>query len=106
MPRRSLAPLLALALAACAGAPEHSVHPVASGGSKSDGVVTMSSTAGIYVPVAPNLEAAAADAARRCRAWGYDRTATFEGWQEACRRYDRHGRCVYAEVTRFYSCSG
>jgi YecR-like lipoprotein len=99
--------ILALALlAACASRPA-GVRPVPAGGSRADGIVTMSSTGTLYNPVSPDWREAAESASRRCRSWGYrGGPATFAGWQEACRVYDRHGRCFRTVVTRFYSCSG
>ena len=98
MPIRAL--LLCLLLAACAG---HSEPP---GGSKrADGAVAVSSTDTIYDPVGPDWPAAEAGAAGRCRARGEGAVASFVGWREACRYYDRHGRCLVTKVTRYYACS-
>jgi hypothetical protein len=93
-------------LSACASQPD-GVRPDYAGGSRADGIVTMASTGTLYNPVSPDWREAADTASRRCRSWGYrDGPATFAGWQEACRIYDRHGRCFRTVVTRFYSCSG
>lgn len=98
--------LLLPLLAACAGAPPAGVKPVADGGSRNDGIVTMSSTGTLYNPVSPDWRMAQAAAERQCRGWGYDGAGQFAGWQEACRVYDFHGRCAQTKVTRFYPCSG
>jgi hypothetical protein len=92
-------------LAACAG-PQPGVKPVAAGGSRADGIVTMASSGTIWNPVGPDWRVAQDAAGRRCRAWGYDGAGAFAGWQEACRQYDLHGRCVRTTVTRFYPCTG
>jgi len=96
--------LLLLLLAACA-APRQGVRPVASGDSKADGIVSMGSTGTIWNPVDPDWQVAQATADKRCRAWGYDGADSYAGWQEACRVYDFHGRCVQSKVTRFYPCN-
>ena len=92
-----------LGLAACAGTPP-GVRPVAAGGSRADGIVTMASTSTIYNPVVPDWRVGAAKAARQCRSWGQSGASRFSGWQEACRVYDLHGRCTGTTTTRFYSC--
>jgi hypothetical protein len=95
-----------LVVAGCAGPPPAGVRPGFAGGSRHDGIVTMASTGTLYNPVSPDWREAASEAGRRCRGWGYDGTDSYAGWQEACRLYDLHGRCVRTVVTRFYSCSG
>ena len=65
----------------------------------------MASNGTLYNPVAADWTVAAAAADRRCRRWGHDGSTQFSGWQEACRQYDIHGRCVRTTVTRFYSCA-
>ena len=52
-------------------------------------------------PTGPGPDAAD----HRCRRWGHKGSTEFSGWQEACRRYDLHGRCANTTVTRFYSCT-
>lgn len=95
-----------LLLAACAGTETAGVKPRPAGESAADGIVTMSSTGTLYNPVSADWGDAAVAAERRCRALGYDGAGSFAGWQEACRGYDFHGRCVSTKVTRFYPCSG
>lgn len=95
----------ALAVAGCSTAPI-GVKPGFSGGSQRDGIVTMASTGTLYNPIAPDWRLAATEAGRRCRAWGYAGADDYAGWQEACRAYDRHGRCTRSVVTRFYPCTG
>ena len=97
--------LFLLLLAACSPRME-GVRPVAAGESRAEGVVTMASTGTIWNPVDPDWREAQAAADRRCRAWGYDGADSYAGWQEACRAYDLHGRCVRSRMTRFYPCAG
>jgi hypothetical protein len=97
--------LCALLLAACQSTPQ-GVRPVAGGVSRADGIVTMESAGTIWNPVTADWREAEAAADRRCRRWGYDGAASYAGWQEACRQYDLHGRCVRSLVTRFYPCAG
>lgn len=94
----------ALALAGCAAVPD-GVKPDFAGGSRRDGIVTMASAGTLYNPVGPDWRAAASEAGRRCRAWGYAGAEAFSGWQESCRAYDRYGRCWQTLVTRFYPCA-
>ena len=93
-------------LAACAGSHPAGVRPQETEGSRHDGIVTMASTGTIWNPVSPDWREAQAAADRRCRGWGYAGAGSFSGWQEACKVYDFHGRCVQATVTRFYPCTG
>ena len=102
--RRRLLYLLAL-LSACAPAPD-GVRPVPAGDSAADGIVTMASNGTLWNPVAPDWRPAQAAAQRKCRGWGYAGADSYAGWQESCRVYDFHGRCVQTRVTRFYPCSG
>jgi hypothetical protein len=104
--RRAVLAALFLALAACAGGPEPMAAPQLAGGNRADGVVGMSSTVSIFSAARPDWSEAETGAARRCRAWGHDGARAFSGWREACRLYDRHGRCVVSRVTRFYTCEG
>lgn len=94
-----------LVLSACASEPA-GPRPEISGGSRDAGIVTFSATTNLYSPAAPGWDVAAVSADRRCRAWGHARAGSFSGWQEACRVYDRHGRCTRTEITRFYPCTG
>ena len=74
--------------------------------SRADGIVTMESAGTLWNPVTADWREAQAWADRRCRGWGYAGAASYAGWQEACRQYDFHGRCVRTLVTRFYPCAG
>ncbi len=100
-----LALALLLVLAACAAPRPEGVRPVAAGESRADGIVTMSSAGTIWNPVDADWRVAQAAADRRCRTWGYAGAESYAGWQETCRAWDRHGRCIKTRVTRFYSCS-
>jgi hypothetical protein len=97
--------LIFLALGACSARPE-GVRPAAAGDSRADGIVTMASSGTIWNPVDADWRVAQSAADRRCRAWGYARADSYAGWQESCREYDLHGRCVRNRVTRFYPCAG
>ena len=97
--------LVLLLLVACSPRAE-GVRPVAAGEDRREGIVTMASTGTIWNPVDADWRVAQAAADRRCRAWGYDGAESYAGWQDACRVYDLHGRCVRNRVTRFYPCSG
>jgi hypothetical protein len=91
-------------LGACA-APPTVVQPTERGSSRADGIVAMTSISSPYQPVQPDWSDAATTADRRCRSWGQDRPQ-LAGWREACRVWDRWGRCTLSRVTRFYDCQG
>ena len=97
--------VLCLLLAACA-APRPGVTPREAGGSRADGIVTLASDSTIWNPVRADWREAQVAAGRRCRSWGHEGAGSLAGWQEACRAYDLHGRCVKTRMTRFYPCAG
>ncbi len=92
-------------LGACGSSPP-GVSPSESGGSRADGIVTMTSTRTIYNAVGPDWEEAEAGAEKRCRTWGFEGAGAFSGWQDTCLGYDRHGRCLETATTQFYACDG
>lgn len=98
--------LVCLFAAACAAPRPPGLAPIPAGDSRADGIVTMASNGSVWNPVEPDWRAAQATADRRCRQWGHPAGSTYAGWQEACRQYDHHGRCVLSRVTRFYACAG
>ncbi|MEM8572359.1 MAG: YecR family lipoprotein [Pseudomonadota bacterium] len=98
-------PLLAVVfLAACAGS-DKVISPTQSGGSKADGVVSMSSTVSLFHPFEPDWLMAHEGAAKRCSRWGYKAPPTFTGTREFCQAWDKHGRCMEAQLTRYYQCN-
>ncbi len=91
-------------LSACA-AERAVVTPTEYGSSRADGIVAMTSIATLYQPSPPDWQEADTKATRRCQSWGHaDQRLT--GWREACRVWDRWGRCTTTRVTRYYDCQG
>jgi hypothetical protein len=98
--------LLASCLLMACAAQGPVITPTQSGGSKADGVVSMSSTVSLFHPFQPDWTVAQAGAGKRCRAWGYEAQPTFTGTREFCQAWDRHGRCIETQLTRYYTCHG
>ncbi len=92
-------------VAACSGG-DRVIKPDQSGGSKADGVVSMSSTVSLFHPFEPDWNVAHEGAATRCRSWGYKSQPTFTGTREFCQAWDKHGRCMETQLTRYYECHG
>jgi len=90
-------------LAGCASVPEGT--PFERGSSRADGIVAMATTVTPYQPVQPDWATADETAARRCRAWGHE-DQRLAGWRDACRVWDRWGRCTESRTTRYYDCEG
>lgn len=102
--RAGLAAIGLVLLAGCAGQ-QPVVQPTERGSSRADGIVAMTSTATPFQPVQPDWAAAADAAARRCRSWGHA-GQSLAGWRDACRVWDRWGRCTETRTTRYYDCRG
>jgi hypothetical protein len=103
---RAVLPLLAvLFLVACTSS-RPIIRPTESGGSKADGVVSMSSTVSLFHPFQPDWSVAQEGAGKRCDAWGYAAPPTFTGTREFCQAWDKHGRCIQTQLTRYYTCHG
>jgi hypothetical protein len=99
------AALALLVLTGCAsGRPV--ITPSESGGLKADGVVSMSSTVSLFHPFKPDWRVAQTGAAKRCRSWGFTGAKSFTGSRELCTAWDRHGRCMESQLTRYYECEG
>lgn len=92
-------------VSACSGG-DRVIKPDLSGGSKADGVVSMSSTVSLFHPFEPDWNVAHEGAAKRCRSWGYKSQPTFTGTREFCQAWDKHGRCMETQLTRYYECHG
>src|SRR5690606_9426593 len=106
--RRILAAICAVVclagLGACAGAPvvQPGQHDDTS---RATCLRALTSVTGLHQPSGPDWRRADAAALRRCRGWGHgDQRLT--GWREACRGWDRWGRCTSTRVTRYYDCEG
>lgn len=90
-----------LVLSSCAT----NITPVATGGSKADGTVTVSYAYGMFEKPVINWPAAERSAKARCNAWGYNSAEAFEGTQENCLAYNGYGNCVRNQVNLVYQCT-
>lgn len=89
---------LALSLTGCAT----TVTPVATGGSRADGIVEMSYEYGAFVVPQVDTVAAMRTARRRCETWGYDDAEAFTGLSK-CVQGGSSG-CNLYRVTTEYQC--
>ncbi len=96
--------LFALIVSACAAEVDKTPLPV--DGSRADGSVVLGFS---YSPVLeiPKIDwdAAQANAAKRCRAWGYSKADAFEGQATSCQRSDFYGNCLETVVRKTYQCT-
>ena len=76
--------------------------PFATGGSRSDGVITMSYTYGAFSTVEIDWGAVQSDAANKCAGWGYASAQPFGGQQTTCLDRD----CYSMQVDIDYQCMG
>ena len=100
---------IALALLAASGCVQViSTTPVATGGSRGDGIVEMSYDFAPGPTIQPNWPAASGEALRRCQAWGYTKVESFSGRvgelpgteRRHLRRRDRHPQVSVLRLTR------
>jgi hypothetical protein len=80
--------------------------PVAAGGSKSDGIVTMAFAYGALEIPQINFEQTRLTAAERCGAWGYADAQPFGARQQRCEAWDPQLGCLTYLVTMPYQCVG
>lgn len=80
--------------------------PVATGGSRADGVVELAyeyDSAGKPIVM---WEKAEETACEKCQAWGYASAQAFGGAKVDCVQYDRYENCLKQRVTIPYQCIG
>ena len=78
--------------------------PVATGGSRADGVIEMFYEYGIFEKPQVQWDQALVTAKERCKAWGYEDAEAFGGSTSKCQSYDSYGSCVWWLVTIKYQC--
>lgn len=80
------------------------ITPLVTGGSKSDGVVTLGYQYGYFQK--PNIDMAAANdkALKRCMAWGYSKAEIFDGVETDCFQRNAFGTCLEGRVKMQYQC--
>lgn len=90
-----------IGLSACAT----NITPQATGGSKADGIVTLSYDVGQMQKPIVNWESAELEAERRCKAWGYKKAEAFGGSTRSCVQYGGFGGgCAVNQYTHSYQC--
>lgn len=106
MSKRVLHPILIfLLLSACAEAVTKT--PIATGGSKADGIVTMAYDYRFGEQVTADWSAAREEATKRCAAWGYTKTEEFAGVSDRCNQLGTGmfaGSCMSGVVSKNYQC--
>lgn len=92
--------LVGLALSGCMSV---QAVPVVSGGSKADGVVTVSYDRGALVKPPKDWSHISSQVRKRCAAWGYEGATPFEGEKAQCVAADQ-SNCGIWEITITYQC--
>lgn len=95
--------VLATLLAGCMSPPPVTMQ--ATGGSMSDGLLTMSTT---YNPEIEDINWTASnmEASSRCQAWGFARALPLADTRQACLSVDSYyGRCDSMQASRTYQCA-
>lgn len=81
------------------------ITPVATGGSKADGIVNLSYEYGLLQKPIVDWESADKTAKQRCKAWGYKNAESFGGSQNSCQARNEYGGCVRTQVSTAYQCT-
>jgi len=79
--------------------------PVAAGGSRADGTVTMAFQYGGFERPSWNLDQTRQAAASKCAAWGYADAQVFGSQMQNCMAWNAYG-CIAWTVTIPYQCVG
>lgn len=80
------------------------IIPVVTGGSKSDGVVTLGYQYGYFQKPHVDAQAASTKALQRCQAWGYSKAEPFDGVETQCFQQNMLGTCLEGRVKIQYQC--
>jgi len=78
----------------------------ATGGSRSDAVIEMAYTLGVFEEPVIDWALTQQTAGEKCIAWGYADAQPFGGQIQVCQQYDAYGSCLQALVTVKYQCTG
>ena len=81
------------------------ITPQATGGSRSDGTVTMSYQFGGFQKPIVDWNTARANASRRCESWGYADAEPFGGASSVCVMSNMYG-CTRHQINMTYQCIG
>ena len=79
---------------------------VATGGSRSDGVVRLSIDYGPFDDVRASEVQALNLATQRCKSWGYNGAEAFGGATTQCVQRGAYGDCYLNRITKPYQCTG
>lgn len=100
---RKFAIVFALAAIVGACATTKTLTPI--GGSRSDGVVRLAFSHGMFENPRVDMDAALRTAIERCRVWGYSSAEPFGGQTSQCQATGQYG-CTQTLVTVEYQCTG
>jgi hypothetical protein len=78
----------------------------ATGGSRSDGTVTLSYQYGLFQKPVVNVNQAYSTAKEKCALWGYSDAASFGGNVNLCQEFNGYGNCILTQVSVTYQCTG
>jgi putative integron gene cassette protein len=81
------------------------VTPAPTGGSKADGIVTLSYELGEFQQAIIDSNRAMQNALKRCQAWGYSSAEKFEGQKRQCLQYGGFGGCARYLISEDYQCT-
>lgn len=80
------------------------ITPVVTGGSKSDGIVTMGYQYGYFQKPKVDLQTANNKATQMCTGWGYSRAQVLDGVETQCYQQNALGTCLEGRVKLQYQC--
>ena len=79
---------------------------VATGGSRSDGVVELSYEVGLFERPQVQWDQGLITATDRCKAWGFRSAEAFGGTTSECQALNGKGQCVGWRIIAKYQCIG
>lgn len=79
--------------------------PIATGGSKADGTVTMSYEYGLFEKPNVDWEFSEDGAKDRCKSWNYKNAEKFGGSNYLCKAMNGYGNCLRYQVDTVYQCT-
>ncbi|WP_083303965.1 YecR family lipoprotein [Neisseria sp. HMSC068C04] len=82
------------------------ITPQPTGGSKADGIVTLSYEYTMFQQPVIDEAKATQTALQRCQSWGYSSAEKFSGARRQCLQFDPTLGCVHHSVSINYQCQG
>jgi len=78
----------------------------ATGGSRSDGTVSLSYQYSIFEKPVVDSNQAQSTAKEKCALWGYSNAEPFGAGESQCEQFNSYGNCILTQVTVTYQCVG